>query len=420
MDKVLFIFGNIVNTYIMYMYSNIFFNKEKTNKLLEFFLYVGYYAIHTAAFLIIDNSFVNTIASLLPFFAITFIYKSSILKKVLATSASFIIGLTLEVIIFIVFDILNIDSMLSQDVIYFVLLLSIVNLLSRFFSPQRKKTAVFETDLPIIYYITIIFVPLGSIILTYFSPLNLLTFFTSIFLLFINVDIYYLYDRLISFYAKKHENEIYKNQKSAYINELRNMERAQLKTKLLKHDMDNHILKMQHLLKTQEYGKLEEYLSEMSSFIESDEKIIDCGNASIDGMLNYKLSHLKEMNVETKFNISVPSDIKISDFDLNIVLANLLDNSLEAIERLSDSYSKKLSIDISCKQGYFKMSIGNTFDGSAFEKGKTNKKDSTNHGIGLIGVERTVKKYDGFMKTEISDDWFEVSLMMYESALIVN
>ena len=420
MDTAFYLLGNIVYTYIMYMFSNIFFDKEKTNGSLEFLLYLGYYIIHSTLHLTINNPIANTLSSLLPFFAITFIYKSSILKKVLATSASYVIAQLLEIFIFIAFDILKIESIYKQDFIYFVLLLSIVNLLSRFFSPQHKKAGTFTTDLPLVYYITIIFVPLGSIMVISFLKLNLSTFVVATFLLFINVDIYYLYDRLISYYAKKHENEIYKNQRSAYINELKNMERSQLQTRLLKHDMDNHILKMQHLLKNHEYEKLEEYLSETKSFIETDEKIIDCGNASIDGMLNYKLSHLKGMNVETDFNISVPSDIQISDFDLNIVLANLLDNSLEAIERLPDNDSKKLSIDISCKQGYFKMIIGNTFDGSVLQKGKTNKKDSTNHGIGLIGVERTVKKYDGSMKTEISEDWFEVSLLMYESAAVVN
>lgn len=420
MDTVFYLFGNMVYVYIMYMFTNIFFDKEKTNRVLEFFLYVGYYIIHIAVFMRVKSTPLNAVASVLPFIGITFIYRSSILKKILVASVFHFIALLLETFVFILFDLLKIDSFYSQDLIYFSLLLAIVNLLSRFFSVKRKNVSVFEAKLPVIYYITLFFVPCASIIIGLFARIDLLSLVTAIVLLFINVDIYYLYNRMVSFFAKKHENEMYKSQTQAYINELRNMKQSQMQIKQLKHDMNNHILKMQYLLKKHEYKKLEEYLSETQSFNEAGKKIIDCGNDSIGVMLNYKLSNLKETNVEADFNIAVPSEIKISDFDLNVVLGNLLDNSLEAMERLSENERKRLSIDISCKQGVFKMIIGNTFDGSTFTKGKTNKNDSANHGIGLISVERTIKKYDGFMKTEISDDWFEVCLMMYESEVLVN
>ena len=40
---------------------------------------------------------------------------------------------------------------------------------------------------------------------------------------------------------------------------------------------------------------------------------------------------MKNKNVHLKYSITIPKDLKINVFDLNIILGNLLNNAIEAI-----------------------------------------------------------------------------------------
>lgn len=42
------------------------------------------------------------------------------------------------------------------------------------------------------------------------------------------------------------------------------------------------------------------------------------------------------------------------------------------------------------------------------------KNDEINHGIGLKSVQNIAEKYGGILKTDVADNWFETSVIMYE------
>lgn len=192
------------------------------------------------------------------------------------------------------------------------------------------------------------------------------------------------------------------------------MQESQLKIRCLKHDMDNHLIKMQDLLEQQKYSELNKYLSGAKQSIDTDVGIIDSGNESVDSILNYKLAQIKSMNVDTEYEVSVPENLGISLFDINIVLGNLVDNAIEALKAVREDESKKLIIKINSKQGYFKIYIANTFDGIVPADGSSRKGDNFNHGLGLKSVLKTVEKYGGMLKTDTNGKMFEISVIMYE------
>lgn len=192
------------------------------------------------------------------------------------------------------------------------------------------------------------------------------------------------------------------------------MQESQLKIRCLKHDMDNHLIKMQDLLEQQKYSELNKYLSGAKQSIDTDVGIVDSGNESVDSILNYKLAQIKSMNVDTEYEVLIPENLSISLFDINIVLGNLVDNAIEALKAVREDESKKLIIKINSKQGYFKIYIANTFDGIVPVDGSSRKGDNFNHGLGLKSVLKTVEKYGGMLKTDTNGKMFEISVIMYE------
>lgn len=413
MSTAFYLVSNFFHIYAVYVFSNSFYNKKSINKGFEAILYLIYYSINSAAFLVFDNWLITLLSNLLPFFAITFIYKSSLLKKITSTVIIYIVAMTCDILVATFMTVFKIHSLFFEmGLVSNVVFLAAVNLITHCFSKRKD----YINDLPAAYYITVVIVPVGSIIVGYYVAvgLNTVALISSIILLLINTDVFYLYDKLIDIFYIKQQQEMIEKQNLAFQNQLDIMRQSQLKIRCLKHDMDNHIINMSDLLSKGEYSKLKEYLNKTKDFTDMDDKIIESGNENIDSILNYKLQNIQKLNVETDYDVVVPGKMTIDQFDLSIVVDNLLDNAIEALGALPYDENKQLTISIRRMNGYLKMLFGNTFDGIITENNKTKKNDNINHGLGLKSVQMIVDKYSGIIKTNKQNKWYEVSVILYE------
>lgn len=413
MDTILYLLSNIFHIYSMFLFVKFIFDREDVSRIKELLFFTAYYLINSAAFLFGHNWLLNMVSNILPFFGITFLYKSSILKKVAATLGINISAIICDTLVMTVQGLLGIHSPFFElGFVSNILFIAAMNFLLHF----KRKDKERYSELPVLYYISIIFVPLGSIVIGHFTAqsLDVVSAISAAIILLINADVFYLYDTLTEMFHKKQENELIQFQNKAYLNQIHIMQESQLKIRCLKHDMDNHLIKMQDLLERQKYSELNKYLSGAKQSIDTDVGIVDSGNESVDSILNYKLAQIKSMNVDTEYEVLIPENLSISLFDINIVLGNLVDNAIEALKAVREDESKKLIIKINSKQGYFKIYIANTFDGIVPADGSSRKGDNFNHGLGLKSVLKTVEKYGGMLKTDTNGKMFEISVIMYE------
>jgi len=93
---------------------------------------------------------------------------------------------------------------------------------------------------------------------------------------------------------------------------------------------------------------------------------------------------------------------------MTTILGNLLDNSLNA---LKNTDNKILDIKIRYNKGTVQIDIENTYSPTV----KTEKKDKGEHGLGLMSVAQTLKKYHGIMSTYASNERFHVNVFLYNS-----
>lgn len=394
----------------MYMFANVFFQERCRSRKLEAALYTAYFALNSGAYLLFHNWAITLASNILPFFAITFFYKEGMTRRVLNVAAIYAITMGCDVLVMTLQNMMHIESaVFSEGFATSLVIIAAADLSNKCL--HMKKDILGRT--PAMYYVTLLFVPLGSIFIAYFAAkgLNAVSLITAVILLLINIDIFYLYDNVIDLFSERCEREVMESQNKAIQNQLEVVQQSQLRIRCLKHDMDNHLLRLKDLIEKEKYAEALEYLETVKSSTAADKKLIDSGNDLIDSMLNYKLARLHD-NIEQKYDIVVPKDLSFTEFDLNVIIGNLADNALEALEQLPADERKKLEISIRYKQGYLKVYFGNTFDGIMPEDG-SRKRDHENHGLGLKSVERIVHKYGGDMRAKVSDNWYEISLIMY-------
>lgn len=410
MQTLFYLFSNLFHIYGMYMFANVFFQERCRSRKLEAALYTAYFALNSGAYLLFHNWAITLASNILPFFAITFFYKEGMIRRVLNVAAIYAITMGCDVLVMTLQNMMHIESaVFSEGFATSLVIIAAADISNKCL--HMKKDILGRT--PAMYYVTLLFVPLGSIFIAYFAAkgLNTVSLITAVILLLINIDIFYLYDNVIDLFSERCEREVMESQNKAIQNQLEVVQQSQLRIRCLKHDMDNHLLRLKDLIEKEKYAEALEYLETVKSSTAADKKLIDSGNDLIDSMLNYKLARLHD-NIEQKYDIVVPKDLSFTEFDLNVIIGNLADNALEALEQLPADEPKKLEISIRYKQGYLKVYFGNTFDGIMPEDG-SRKRDHENHGWGLKSVERIVHKYGGDMRAKVSDNWYEISLIMY-------
>ena len=126
------------------------------------------------------------------------------------------------------------------------------------------------------------------------------------------------------------------------------------------------------------------------------------------------LSKAENEGCNIQAEIFLPNEISIENDDLVVVMGNLLDNAIEAIEKIKEN--KYIKISVKYDRQCLIVRVINSFDSQInMEKGKiqTRKENSEFHGIGLESVENVVAKYRGNIKIEYKKEIFSVGVVLY-------
>lgn len=231
-------------------------------------------------------------------------------------------------------------------------------------------------------------------------------------LILINVITYSLLSRLSKENARKTELailEIQLHEQAERMNEINNMYSEVLQ---IRHDIKKCVNCAGVLLKQGKYSEAENYLNEIySERLGTIKEYVVLKSGVVSAVINSKLSECKRKNISIETSISECTE-GFSEIDISILLANLLDNAIEACMKLSDG--KYLSFHMSLYMGYLRIVMKNSVDSSnAGNIRFTTKPDRKNHGFGIKTITEISEKYNGmhdfrFVGNEfIADIWLK-------------
>lgn len=181
----------------------------------------------------------------------------------------------------------------------------------------------------------------------------------------------------------------------------------------LRHDMKNHMIALQGLLDNREWEKMQNYLNQMlqAGNISDSEEVT--GNKVADALLYRKRKQAEKKNIIWECDLHIPQICGVDEFDLCVLLGNMLDNAIEACDRMKEGAHKFINIQSGRIKGCLLIEVKNsTSMESIDETGISQKENPEEHGIGLINIRETAHKYDGVVNTEMDNGVFIISILI--------
>ena len=233
-------------------------------------------------------------------------------------------------------------------------------------------------------------------------------------MVFLNLAVFYLLEHLKQLQQNRLELSLLEQENRAYENQLQELSAMEDSMKSLRHDIKNHLLVLQEMAGKHDFSNMDRYVESLNDMVEQSKPFAETGNITVDSLLNIKLKAANHrLGLEPVLELAVPSSLSIENHDLCIILGNLLDNAIEALEQCRNGY---LGISMRAEAGVLLLRIVNSYTGLLRKQGErflTSKAASQEHGIGLNNVKQIVEKYHGEMHFETEADLFRAEILIY-------
>lgn len=234
-----------------------------------------------------------------------------------------------------------------------------------------------------------------------------------LFLLFINILIFYLYDEVQKSYEEETNCRYMEIQLQQYAKRMDVMQNSQERLNKLRHDYKHHMHTIRAMAQAKDFQGILRYVDQIENVWKDTVPISYTENKIVDNLLNYILQEYSHQLKKLEISVHLPPYIGAELFDLSIVIGNLLDN---AIRGAMESEQRSLNCSIHYEKGILRMQVKNSAKGKSLRKGErylSTKKKKEGHGIGLENVRYVVEKYQGDMEIISTDHEFQIRLFLY-------
>ncbi len=176
------------------------------------------------------------------------------------------------------------------------------------------------------------------------------------------------------------------------------------------HESRNQLALIRHYLDQGKLTQLHTYLETLLPQEGGQPPWEYTGHSLVDAILVLQFSRARRLDVYVELDLCpLPADLAISDDDLTSLLMNLLDNALDACERLPVA-DRWLWLRVHWQAGRLKLQCRNAApppDGQT-----TSKEDKQAHGFGLPLLRKIAASYGGEVEVEHEEESFSLVITL--------
>lgn len=274
------------------------------------------------------------------------------------------------------------------------------------------------------YHLLLFTTPMASLTIMLFTPLedinqsNNQTFFLSIFvcLAILNIANYVLldfsYKQTKELFQLKQIERLSAYQQDKYIQ----LSSAYKSNRSLIHDTKKHYFVIRKYLENKEYQKLDAYLDIAINDIENTHSEINTGNLVIDSFINNCKNVCDEKRIGFSTDLSVdPHRIPINNYDLCVILGNLLDNAITACTNNSTAKNYIQLTITNNDNDMFYIHMQNTYNSdnrnNRFSASGKTTSEILEHGYGLTNIKKVLENHHGIMNI-YCEELFQIDIVL--------
>lgn len=181
-----------------------------------------------------------------------------------------------------------------------------------------------------------------------------------------------------------------------------------------RHDLRHFLSAATRFIENKQYDKLAEFISSFMEPLAQETELTICENYAVNSIAGYYIRLAKTTGIDVSFAFAIHEGIPVSDIDLCVIVGNAIENAIEACRCMVEGkqfihvYAKVIEDNIS-------FTCDNSFDGAVQMSGEdylSRKRDGREKGIGLSSIATVVKKHNGQMRVEHTEDTFMVSVLL--------
>ena len=239
-----------------------------------------------------------------------------------------------------------------------------------------------------------------------------IAFISNIIFLIVILIIYFVYiNTLRNVEIQKKEIEILQEKNKKEIEYYREVARLNQQIRKIYHDLKNHII-IADAIKSCDMS--EEYQESLDEYFEKYLCVASSGNNILDILLEKKYEKCRKKGICFRFNVDFSKGDFVNLVDIGTIFGNIIDNAIEACERLEDNEQKTINLVVNTVENFIFIKISNPVEVVKREGERlfSLKRKRKEEGLGLICLQEALEKYDGSYTYEIVNHFFNLTIVM--------
>lgn len=232
-------------------------------------------------------------------------------------------------------------------------------------------------------------------------------------LVIMNFMVFYLMHYIVKREREIQNSKLIQERTKNQMNIYRNMDNSFEQYKKKIHDYNNQLNCIQGMLANGKNIEVQEYIANLTGSLIKDLDTIFTNHAVVDTVINQKYRYAKSKGIMMILKVNDLSALTINEEDLVALLSNILDNAIEACEKVKSD--KVIKFKMIAENEQILISTQNPLSGSidiTDNRVVTSKSNKEEHGIGLLNVSSIVDKYDGVYAIKSEKGWFHISIII--------
>ena len=407
---------------MLYLKTILQTKKEHVSKWFYYVAFLGICGVQYGIGWFTDSWMINMSCSLIGIYVLSFLYKNRMMTRIFAMVSFQVFAMLSELICYILIQFTQKEDLLAphSDSVVFINMISrlilfiIVILIANFL---RKNTAIlllkdylFMLVTPLVSMVIIIAITMQYQKDNVSSGISISISVAGITI--INFIVYYLLENIIEA-TEIREKQSRMEAQLDYQEE--KYEQATVSFKSISsiiHDTNKHLLYIRECVMENEHQEAVDYINHAIEAVDKSYKRFHTGNLVVDALMSNAAHIAENKKIAFESHIHINGEkMSIDRYDFSVVLGNLLDNAMEACDKITENPYVKVTIETT-ETALFIDVVNSALHKVNLYGGYTDKKDKNRHGYGIQNIDAVAQKYGGVFHYEYQKSCFVASVIL--------